>query len=81
MCGRFWIFSHLVSATPVLVVFVGAIGNLFGLRISCRLIHECMNSVNIDSVVSAETETEVESTSAISSEVHSHSQHLQKELV
>ena len=34
-----------------------------------------------DSVLSAEMETEVESTSAISSEVRSHSQHLAKELV
>jgi hypothetical protein len=34
----------------------------------------------VDSVVSAETETEVESTSAILNEVQSHSQNLQKEL-
>ena len=35
----------------------------------------------VDSVVAAETETEVESTSAISSEVQSHSQNLKKVLV
>ena len=78
---QIWIFSHLVYATPVLVVFVGAIGNLFGLGLSGRLIHECMNSTFVDSIVFAETETEAESTSTISSEVHSHSQNLQKELV
>ena len=76
MCLRVWIFSHLVYATPVLVVFVGAIGNLFGLGLSGRLIHEGMHSIFVDSVVSAETETEVEITSEISSEVRSHSQNL-----
>jgi len=40
-----------------------------------------MSSTFVDSLVSAETETEVESTSAISSEVRSHSQNLAKELV
>ena len=58
-----------------------AIENLFGLRLSGRFIHECMNSTFVDSVFFAETETEVESTSASSSEVQSHSQNLQKELV
>ena len=57
-----------------------AIGNLFGLRLSGRLLHDCMNSTFVDSVVFAETETEVESTSATSNEVQSHSQNLQKEL-
>ena len=81
MYRRFWIFSHLVYATPVLGVFVGAIGDLFGLRLSGRLIHECTNSTYADSIVSADTETEEESTSEISSEVHSHSQNLHNELV
>ena len=49
--------------------------------LSGRIIHDCMNSTFVDSVVCAETETEVESTSAISSEVQSHSQNLQKERV
>jgi hypothetical protein len=40
-----------------------------------------MSSTFVDSVVSAETETEVESTSTISSEVRSQSQNLEKELV
>ena len=40
-----------------------------------------MNSTVVDSVVFAETETEVESTSAISNEVRSLSQNLQTELV
>ena len=53
------------------MAFIDAIGNLFGLRHSGRLIHECMNSAFVDSIVSAETATEVESTSVISSEVHS----------
>jgi hypothetical protein len=58
-----------------------AIGNRFGLRLSGRLIHDRMTPSCVDSVVSAETETEVESTSAISSEVQSHSQNLERELV
>ena len=57
-----------------------ATGNLFGLGLSVSLTHDCMNST-VDYVVSAETETEVERTSAISSEVQSHSHNLQKELV
>ena len=40
-----------------------------------------MSSTCVGSVVSAETETEVESTSAISSEVQSRSQNLAKERV
>ena len=48
-----------------------AIENLFRLRISGRLIHARLNSTFVDSVVSAETATEVESTSVISSEVQS----------
>ena len=58
-----------------------AIGKLFGLRPSGRLTHDCMNSTFVDSVVFAETETEVEGTSAISNEVRSHSQNLNKKLV
>ena len=58
-----------------------AIGNHFGLRLSGRFIHDCMNSTFVDSFVCAETETEVESTSAISNEVRLLSQNLQKELV
>ena len=53
-----------------------AIGNFFGLRRSGRLIHDCMISTFVDYDVSAETETEVESTSAVSSEVQSHSRNL-----
>ena len=40
-----------------------------------------MNSTFVDSAVFAETETEMESTSAISNEVRSFSQNLQTELV
>ena len=58
-----------------------AIGRLFGLGHSSRLIHDCMKSSCVDFVVTAETETEVESTSAISSEVRPHFQNLEKELV
>ena len=60
-----------------------AIGRLFGLGHSSRLIHDCIKSSCVDSVVTAETatETEVESTSAISSEVQSQSHNSQKELV
>ena len=57
------------------------IGNRFGLILSGSLIHECTNSTLVDSVISAETETEVESTSAVSSKVQSHSHYMQKELV
>ena len=64
-----------------MVAFVRAIGNLFIRRLSGRLIYECMHSTYADSIVSADTETEVESTSVIPSEVHSLSQNLQKELV
>ena len=67
-------------------VFVGirwenSIGNFSGLRLSSRIIHGCMNSIFVDSIVPAETATEVETTSAISIEVYSHSQNLQNELV
>ena len=55
-----------------------AIGNLFVLRLNGRLIHDCMNSTFVDSVFVAETETEVESTSAISIEVQSLSKNLKK---
>ena len=58
-----------------------AIRNRFGLRLSGSLTHDRMSSTFVDYVVSAETETDVESTSAISSEVQSHSQNLAKELV
>ena len=64
-----------------MVAFVSAIGILFILRLSGKLIHDCTNSNYADSIVSADTETEVQSTSAISSEVHSHSQNLQEKLV
>jgi hypothetical protein len=40
-----------------------------------------MNSTFVDSVVSAETESEVESTAALSNEVQSLSQNVKKELV
>ena len=40
-----------------------------------------MNSTFFDALIAAETTTEVESTSAISSEVQSHSQNLQQELL
>ena len=40
-----------------------------------------MHSTVVDSAVSAETETEVESTSTVSSEVQQHSQNLPKVLV
>jgi len=46
-----------------------ALGNIFGRRLSNKLVHDCMNSPFVDSFVFAETATEVESTSAISSEV------------
>jgi hypothetical protein len=58
-----------------------AIENRCGLRFSDRLIHDVMSFIFVDFVVSAETETEVESTSAISSEVRPQSQNLEKELV
>ena len=85
-CGRFWILTQLVCPTLASVAFSGirwviAIGNRFDLRLSDRLIHDRMSSTFVDSVVSTETETEVESTSAISSEVQSHSQDLEEELV
>ena len=81
--GRFWILTHLVCPTLALVAFGGirqelAIGNRFGLRLSGRFIHDRMTSTFVDSVISAETEMEVESTSAISSEVQSHSQNLKQ---
>ena len=66
MCGRSWILI--------------AIGNIFGLRLSGSLTHDYLNSTFVDSVVATETETAVEGTSAISSEVQSHSHNLQMRL-
>ena len=82
MCGRTWIATRLVCTTQVLVAFVKniAIEDLFDLRLSGRLVRDCMKSNSSNSFVSAETETEVESTSAISSQVQSHAQNLNKEL-
>jgi len=49
-------------------------GNLFGIKLSGRLIHDCMNSTSVDSIIFAETEAELEGTSAIASEVQPLSQ-------
>ena len=81
--GRFWILTQLVCPTLAWVAFGGireevATENCCGLRLSDSLTHDRISSACVDSVVSAETETEVESTSAISSEVQSHSQNLRK---
>ena len=66
--------ASLPNVRCVGILWEIAIGNHFGLRLSGSFIHDCMNSAVVHSVVFAETETEVESTSAISNEVQSHSQ-------
>ena len=56
------------------------IGKRSGLRLSGRIIHNCMKSTFVDSIASADTATEMETTPIISSEVQSHSQNPQKDL-
>ena len=84
VCGRTWTLTHNICPPQVLVALVSRLQSAISLvlqSISGKLSHGGMNSTCDDSVVAAETATEVESTSGILSEVQSHSQNLQKKLL